>query len=95
MAIRPLADRIVIERVAAPTTSSLLVIPDTVASEAPIQGKVIAVGPGRREKGQLVPMNVKVGDTVLFAKGTGANVNINKQNLLVMFEGDIMGVIGD
>lgn len=94
MAIRPLSDRIVIERVAAPTTSSLLVIPDTVASEAPIQGKVVAVGPGRREKGAIVPMVVQPGDTVVFPKNTGGVAKVDGKEYIMMRESDILAIVG-
>jgi chaperonin GroES len=94
MNIRPLHDRVVLKRMEEQTTSpGGIVIPDT-AAEKPIRGEVIAVGNGKRlDNGELVPLDVKVGDTVLFGKYSGTEVKIDGQELLVMREDDIMGVI--
>ena len=94
MALQPLEDRIIVKPgEAEETTVSGLVIPDT-AKEKPQQGEVIAVGPGaRNEQGQLVPLDVRVGDTVLFGKWSGTEVKIDGEDLLIMKESDIMGVL--
>ncbi|MCG5031245.1 co-chaperone GroES [Mesosutterella sp. OilRF-GAM-744-9] len=94
MNIRPLHDRVIVKRLPAErTTASGIVIPDT-AGDKPDQGEVIAVGPGRRdEQGKIIPMGVKVGDTVLFGKYSGQSVKVGGDELLVMREDDIMGVI--
>lgn len=94
MEIRPLHDRVIVKRLAAErTTASGIVIPDT-AGDKPDQGQVIAVGPGKRdEQGKLIPMGVKVGDTVIFGKYSGQTVKVNGEEFLVMREEDIMGVI--
>ncbi|MEW6413659.1 MAG: co-chaperone GroES [Pseudomonadota bacterium] len=96
MRIRPLHDRIIVKRVEAQrTTASGIVIPDT-AAEKPEQGEVIAVGPGRRdEQGNLIPMDIKAGDRVLFGKYAGQTVKVAGEELLVMREDDVMGVIED
>ena len=93
MKIRPLQDRVVIKRMEEERTSAGgIVIPDT-AAEKPIRGKVIAVGPGKvLDNGQKRPIDVKVGDTVLFGKYSGTEVKINNQEYLVIREDDIMGV---
>lgn len=94
MQIRPLHDRIIVKRIEAQrTTASGIVIPDT-AAEKPEQGEVIAVGPGKKdEQGKPIPMDVKVGDRVLFGKYAGQTVKVAGEELLVMREDDIMGVI--
>jgi chaperonin GroES len=94
MKFRPLHDRVVVERIDAETKSTGgIIIPDT-AQEKPSQGKIIAVGPGGRdEAGKLIPIDLKVGDTVLFGKWSGTEVKIDGQDLLIMKESDIMGVI--
>ena len=94
MKFRPLHDRIVVKRIEAEQkTAGGIIIPDT-AKEKPQQGEVIAVGPGaRNEQGQLVPLDVKVGDTVLFGKWSGTEVKIDGEDLLIMKESDIMGVL--
>ena len=96
MTFRPLHDRVVIERIDADDkTAGGIIIPDT-AKEKPSQGKVIAVGPGGRdEAGQLVPIDLKVGDRVLFGKWSGTEVKIDGTELLIMKESDIMGVLID
>jgi chaperonin GroES len=94
MKFRPLHDRIVVKRIdAEEKTAGGIIIPDT-AKEKPQQGEVIAVGPGaRNEAGQLVPLDVKAGDIVLFGKWSGTEVKIDGQDLLIMKESDIMGVL--
>jgi chaperonin GroES len=91
---RPLHDRVVVKRVdAEEKTSGGIIIPDTV-KEKPSQGEVVAVGPGGRdESGKLVPIDLKVGDRVLFGKWSGTEVKIDGDELLIMKESDIMGVI--
>jgi chaperonin GroES len=94
MTFRPLHDRIVVKRITADEkTAGGIIIPDT-AQEKPQQGEVIAVGPGaRNEQGQIVALDVKVGDTVLFGKWSGTEVKIDGQELLIMKESDVMGVL--
>ena len=94
MKFRPLHDRVVIERIDAEAKSAGgIIIPDT-AKEKPQQGKVIAVGPGGRdESGKLIPVDVKVGNRILFGKWSGTEVKIDGEDLLIMKEADIMGVI--
>jgi chaperonin GroES len=91
---RPLHDRVVVKRIDAEEKSSGgIIIPDT-AKEKPSQGEVIAAGPGGRdEAGKLVPLDVKVGDRVLFGKWSGTEVKLEGDELLIMKESDIMGVI--
>ena len=94
MKFRPLHDRIVVRRITAEEkTTGGIIIPDT-AKEKPMEGEIIAVGPGaRNEQGQLVPPDVKAGDRVLFGKWSGTEVKIDGQDLLIMKESDIMGVL--
>ncbi len=94
MKFRPLHDRVVVRRVESESKSAGgIIIPDT-AAEKPQQGEVIAVGPGSRdEAGKLVPLDVKVGDKVLFGKWSGTEVKIDGQELLIMKESDVMGVL--
>lgn len=94
MKFRPLHDRVVIRRIEEEgKTKGGIIIPDN-AKEKPQEGEVIAVGPGARdEKGQIVPVEVKVGDRVLFGKWTGSEVRIDAEDLLIMKASDIMGVI--
>jgi chaperonin GroES len=94
MNIRPLHDRVILKRMEEETTSpGGIVIPDS-AAEKPIRGEVIAAGTGKRlESGEIIPLDVKVGDTVLFGKYSGTEVKVNGDDLLVMREDDIMGVI--
>ncbi|CAL76702.1 MULTISPECIES: co-chaperone GroES [unclassified Bradyrhizobium] len=96
MAFRPLHDRVVVKRIdAEEKTAGGIIIPDS-AKEKPSQGEVIAVGPGARdESGKLVPLDVQVGDRVLFGKWSGTEVKIDGQELLIMKESDIMGVLTD
>ena len=94
MAIKPLSDRVVLKRVdAAETVKGGIIIPDT-AKEKPQEGEVIAVGPGARDdSGKVIALDVKVGDRILFGKWSGTEVKIDGEELLVMKESDIMGVI--
>src|ERR1700731_2430533 len=94
MKFRPLHDRIVVERIDPEAKSAGgIIIPDT-AQEKPSQGEIIAVGPGGRdEAGKLIPIDLKVGDRVLFGKWSGTEVKIEGQELLIMKESDIMGVL--
>ena len=94
MKFRPLHDRIVVRRVEEDTkTKGGIIIPDT-AQEKPMQGEVIAVGPGARDdSGKLVPLDVKAGDRVLFSKWSGTEVKIDGTEYLIMKESDIMGVM--
>jgi chaperonin GroES len=94
MKFRPLHDRIVVKRIdAEEKTSGGIIIPDT-AKEKPSQGEVLAVGPGARdESGKLVALDVKVGDRVLFGKWSGTEVKLDGEELLIMKESDIMGII--
>ena len=91
---RPLHDRVVVKRIdAEEKTAGGIIIPDT-AKEKPQEGEVIAVGPGARdESGKLQPLDVRVGDRVLFGKWSGTEVKIGGEDLLIMKESDIMGVI--
>ena len=94
MKFRPLHDRVVVRRLSAEEkTSGGIIIPDT-AQEKPMEGEIIAAGPGaRNEAGQLVPLDVKAGDRVLFGKWSGTEVKIDGEELLIMKESDIMGII--
>jgi chaperonin GroES len=94
MAFRPLHDRVVVRRVGSDEkTAGGIIIPDT-AQEKPQEGEVIAVGPGgRTEDGKALPMDVKAGDRVLFGKWSGTEVTIDGEELLIMKESDIMGVV--
>jgi chaperonin GroES len=94
MKFRPLHDRVVVKRIDADAKSAGgIIIPDT-AQEKPSQGEVIAVGPGARdEAGKLIPVDLEVGDRVLFGKWSGTEVKIDGEDLLIMKESDIMGVL--
>jgi chaperonin GroES len=94
MKFRPLHDRVVVKRLDSETkTSGGIIIPDT-AAEKPQQGEVVAVGPGARdEAGKLIAIELKKGDKVLFGKWSGTEVKIDGQELLIMKESDIMGVL--
>ena len=96
MKFRPLHDRVVVKRIdAEEKTTGGIIIPDTV-KEKPSQGEVIAVGPGGRdEAGKLIPIDIKVGERVLFGKWSGTEVKIDGQDLLIMKESDIMGVLDE
>jgi len=94
MSFKPLHDRVLVRRVTSDTkTAGGIIIPDT-AQEKPMEGEVIAVGPGaRNEKGEIVAMDVKAGDRILFGKWSGTEVKMNGEELIIMKESDIMGVI--
>jgi chaperonin GroES len=94
MNFRPLHDRVVIKRVdSEEKTKGGIIIPDT-AKEKPQEGEVIAVGPGARdEAGKIVPLDVKAGDRILFGKWSGTEVKIDGEDLLIMKESDIMGIV--
>ncbi|HVH76605.1 MAG TPA: co-chaperone GroES [Stellaceae bacterium] len=94
MKLRPLQDRVLIRRVEPETkTSGGIFIPDTV-QEKPMEGEVVAVGPGARdEAGTLHPLDVKAGDRVLFGKWSGTEVKLDGEDLMIMKESDIMGVL--
>ena len=94
MKFRPLHDRVVVRRVESEErTAGGIIIPDT-AKEKPQEGEIIAVGPGGRdESGKLIPIDLKTGDKVLFGKWSGTEVKIDGEELLIMKESDIMGVI--
>ena len=94
MNFRPLHDRVAVKRVEEEQkTKGGLIIPDT-AKEKPMQGEVLAVGPGaRNEDGGLVPMSVQVGDRVLFGKWSGTEVKIDDEEVLIMKEADLLGVL--
>jgi len=96
MKFRPLHDRVVVKRIDAEEKSAGgIIIPDT-AKEKPSQGEVIAVGPGGRdENGKLIPIDVEKGDRVLFGKWSGTEVKIDGEELLIMKESDIMGVLDE
>src|SRR6478609_1849310 len=91
---RPLHDRVVVRRIGAEEKSKGgIIIPDT-AQEKPQEGEVIAVGPGARdESGKLTPLDVKIGDSILFGKWSGTEVKLNGEDLLIMKEADIMGIV--
>ena len=94
MTFRPLHDRILVRRIEAEEkTAGGIIIPDT-AKEKPQEGEVIAVGPGARdESGKLTPLDVKIGDCILFGKWSGTEIKLNGEDLLIMKESDVMGVI--
>jgi chaperonin GroES len=94
MKFRPLHDRVVVKRLdAEEKTAGGIIIPDT-AKEKPMEGEVIAAGPGaRNEQGQIVALDVKAGDRVLFGKWSGTEVKLDGQDLLIMKESDIMGIV--
>ena len=94
MKFRPLHDRVVVKRLEEDTkTAGGIIIPDT-AKEKPQQGEVVAVGPGGRdEAGKLIPIDLKTGDKVLFGKWSGTEVKLDGEELLIMKESDIMGVL--
>jgi chaperonin GroES len=94
MHFRPLHDRVVVRRIDADhKTAGGIIIPDT-AQEKPQEGEIVSVGPGaRNDRGELVPTELKAGDRVLFGKWSGTEVKINGEDLLIMKESDVMGVI--
>ncbi|HEY7689993.1 MAG TPA: co-chaperone GroES [Dongiaceae bacterium] len=94
MKFRPLHDRVVVRRIEQQEkTAGGIIIPDT-AKEKPMEGEVIAVGPGGRdENGKLIPIDLKAGDRILFGKWSGTEVKIDGEELLIMKESDVMGVV--
>ena len=94
MGFKPLHDRVLVRRLGEEEkTAGGIIIPDT-AQEKPSEGKIVAVGPGAREKdGSFVPMEVKVGDRILFGKWSGTEATIDGQELLIMQESDVIGII--
>src|SRR3569833_1911752 len=93
MKFRPLHDRVVVKRIDAEEKTAGSIIPDT-AKEKPSQGEITAVGPGGRdEAGKLIPIDLKVGDRVLFGKWSGTEIKLDGEELLIMKESDIMGVL--
>ena len=94
MSFRPLHDRVVVRRLTAEEkTAGGIIIPDT-AKEKPMEGEIVAAGPGARdESGKLVPLDVKAGDRILFGKWSGTEVKLDGEELLIMKESDIMGVL--
>ena len=95
MAFKPLHDRVLVRRVQSDEkTKGGLIIPDT-AKEKPAEGEIVSVGPGARdENGKLVALDVKAGDKILFGKWSGTEVKIDGEDLLIMKESDILGIIG-
>lgn len=94
MKLRPLADRVIVKAI--PTeekTKSGIIMPDT-AKEKPQEGEVIAVGPGKMEKGERIPMEVKVGDRVIYSKYAGTEVKYDGEEYLILRESDIQAVVG-
>jgi len=94
MKFRPLHDRVAIRRIKEDTKSKGgILIPET-AREKPVEGEVVAVGPGRRdESGKLIPIDVRAGETILFGKWSGTEVKIDGEDILIIQESDIMGVV--
>ena len=94
MGFKPLHDRVLVRRLGEEDkTAGGIIIPDT-AQEKPSEGKIVAVGPGTRDKdGNLVPLELKVGDTILFGKWSGTEAKIDGEELLIMQESDVMGII--
>lgn len=94
MKFRPLHDRVVVRRLTAEEkTTGGIIIPDT-AKEKPMEGEIVAVGPGaRNEKGELIPLDVKAGDRILFGKWSGTEVKLDGEELLIMKESDVMGIV--
>ena len=91
--VKPLHDRIIVKRLEEESkTKGGLIIPDT-AKEKPQQGKVVAVGAGRREDGKVLPLDVKTGDTVLFAKYAGTEIRLDGEDHLILREDDVLGVV--
>ena len=93
--IQPLGDRVVVKpQPAEEKTASGLFIPDT-AKEKPQRGTILAVGPGRAENGTKIDMTVKAGDTILYGKYAGTEINLDDDDVLIMRESDILGIVGD
>ncbi len=95
MSLRPLHDRVLVKPLEADTkTAGGIIIPDT-AQEKPQEGKVVAVGPGKRgDDGSITPMDVKKGDRILYGKWSGTEVKIDGKDMMIMSESDIMGIVG-
>ncbi|MEA2998909.1 MAG: chaperonin GroES [Sphingomonadales bacterium] len=95
MTFRPLHDRVLLRRIEAPEkTAGGIIIPDT-AKEKPQEGEIVSVGPGTRsEDGTVTPLDVKAGDRILFGKWSGSEVRLDGEDLLIMKEADILGVVG-
>jgi chaperonin GroES len=95
MSLRPLHDRVLVKPLEADTkTAGGIIIPDT-AQEKPQEGKVVAVGPGKRgDDGSITPMDVKKGDRILYGKWSGTEVKIDGEDMMIMSESDIMGIVG-
>ena len=95
MSLRPLHDRVLVKPLESDTkTAGGIIIPDT-AQEKPQEGKVVAVGPGKRgDDGSVTPMDIKKGDRVLYGKWSGTEVKIDGEDMMIMSESDIMGVVG-
>lgn len=95
MKFRPLHDRVLVRRIDEDETSAGgIIIPDT-AKEKPSQGEIIAVGPGaRNDQGEITPLDVKAGDQILFGKWSGTEIKLDGEDLLIMNESDVMGVVG-
>ncbi len=96
MSFRPLHDRVLVRRIEEEEkTAGGIIIPDT-AKEKPMEGEILAVGPGvRNEQGALTPLDVKKGDRILFGKWSGTEVTMNGEELIIMKESDVMGIIED
>jgi chaperonin GroES len=95
MKLKPLHDRVVIRRLEEDEkTAGGIIIPDT-AKEKPMRGEVLAVGPGAREDGKLVPLDVRPGDIVLFGKWSGTEVKLDGEEVVIMKEADLMGIIDE
>ena len=91
--IKPLHDRLIVKRIKEEEKSrGGIIIPDT-AKEKPQQGKVVAVGTGKREDGKVIPLDVKTGDTVLFGKYSGTDINLEGEEHLILREEDVLGVV--
>ncbi|WP_428898420.1 chaperonin GroES [Parelusimicrobium proximum] len=90
--IQPLGDRIIVRPIEREVMKSGIIIPDT-AKEKPMEGEVVAAGPGRLEKGERAPMDVKVGDKVIYGKYSGTEIKINDKNYLIMHQDDVMGIV--
>jgi len=95
MKIKPLHDRVIVKRLeVAEKTKGGIIIPDS-AKETPDEGKIIAAGPGRRdEQGKVQPLDVKTGDTILFSKYAGTEIKVEGEELIIMREDDILGIVG-
>lgn len=96
MSFRPLHDRVLVRRIEEEEkTAGGIIIPDT-AKEKPMEGEILAVGPGaRNEQGELTPLDVKTGDRILFGKWSGTEVTMDGEELIIMKESDVMGIIED